>query len=108
MEIMATAARLCAIVASTFFLRTKPEENSASPGIVIISTKAVATIIHAVSAALMLEVSASAGVANETIAAKAAGATNVAARHECAPMIFSPGFRSLLFDQTNPRVPDAV
>src|SRR4051794_19077775 len=75
---------------------------------VIISTRAVATIIQAVSAALMLEVSANAGVANAMIAAEAAGAANVALPHECAPMVFSPGFRSLLFDQTNPRVPDAV
>src|SRR6201991_3029697 len=40
----------------------------------------------------MVEVSASAGVAYKTIAAKAIGAANVAARHECAPMIFPPAF----------------
>src|SRR5258708_18577368 len=38
----------------------------------------------------MVEVSANAGVVTKLIAAKAVGAANVAARHECAPMIFSP------------------
>ena len=40
------------MVASTFFLRAIPESKNI-PGIVIISTSPVATIIHAVSAALI-------------------------------------------------------
>jgi len=55
----------------------------------------VATIIHAVSAALMVEVSAKAGVANKMIA-RLIGAADVAARHECAPMVFPPACYDLL------------
>jgi hypothetical protein len=73
------AARLCAIVTNPFFLRTMPAWNSAKPDIVIIGTSAVATIIHAVSAALTVDVSAKAGVASETIVAKAA---QPASRHD--------------------------
>jgi hypothetical protein len=45
---------------------------------VIISTKAVATIIHAVSAALMVEVSASAGVAADVAIKNIAAALTAA------------------------------
>src|SRR6202022_4723673 len=59
----------------------------ARPGIVIINTSAVATIIHAVSAALMSDVPANAGVANE-IVARLIVAADLAARHDSAPMVF--------------------
>src|SRR4051812_45060727 len=51
----------------------------------------------------MVEVSAKAGVVNAMIAAKAVGAANVAARHECAPMVFPPGLVCLI-----DRAPSAV
>jgi hypothetical protein len=56
---------------------------------VIIRTSAVADIIQAVSAALISEGAARAGVANR-IAADVIGAARFAARYECAPMTF-PG-----------------
>src|ERR1044072_4353878 len=55
---------------------------------VIISTSAVATIIHAVSAALMVEVSASAGVAAEVAPRKMDAV--MAARRDDVPIIFPP------------------
>jgi hypothetical protein len=60
---------------------------------VIISTKAVATIIHAVSAALMVEDSANAGVAAD-VAIKNIAAALTAARRGSAPMMFPPAFAS--------------
>src|SRR6185312_1878519 len=57
---------------------------------VIISTSAVATIIQAVSAALMSVEAARAGVAGANNAADVTSAANSAARYEWAPMTF-PG-----------------
>jgi hypothetical protein len=54
---------------------------------VIIRTRAVATIIHAVSAALMPEFAANAGVAEKTART---GAASFAARHESAPIDIFP------------------
>jgi hypothetical protein len=52
----------------------------------------VATIIHAVSAALMVDVSAAAGVASEKLAASAMSAAFLAARYDSAPMEFPRPF----------------
>jgi hypothetical protein len=57
---------------------------------VIISTSAVATIIHAVSAVLISDVAAKAGVAAARLAMIMNGAARRAARNERAPMT-SPG-----------------
>jgi hypothetical protein len=56
---------------------------------VIIRTSAVATIIHAVSAALISELAAKAGVTSEKTASRT-GAASFAVRHECAPIGISP------------------
>jgi hypothetical protein len=45
-------------------------------------------IIQAVSAALISDVSAKAGVANEKMVARQTGAANLAARHDSAAMVF--------------------
>jgi hypothetical protein len=57
---------------------------------VIIRTSAVATIIQGVSAVLISEGAAKAGVAIATIAANVIGAARSAARNGYAPMTF-PG-----------------
>jgi hypothetical protein len=59
---------------------------------VIISTSAVATIIQAVSAELISDDAAKAGVASPAIAAMI-GAAKVAARRERAPMMCPGGYR---------------
>jgi hypothetical protein len=50
----------------------------------------VATIIHAVSAALICDVPAKAGVAHEMMVKRIIGAASVAARHESAPIWYFP------------------
>src|SRR3974390_2134592 len=74
------------MVASTFFLRTMPAEKSANPGIVIISTRLVAPIIQAVSAASILADCANAG--DEISAVEVAIAATD--RRNGAPVITNP------------------
>jgi hypothetical protein len=66
----------------------------------------VATIIHAVSAALMVEASAAAGVENTTIVARPISAASVAARHD-APMVFPQPVMILLIAR-QASLPDAT
>jgi hypothetical protein len=63
---------------------------------VIINTSAVATIIQAVSALLISDVAAKAGVASVTIAADVIGAARSAARNGWAPMTFPGKLWSLI------------
>jgi len=88
LEMIVTAARLCAIVASTF--RCAPCRNRTTPGpYVIIRTSAVATIIHGRCRRADISRSAKAGVANENTP-QDDGAASFAARHDSAPKYSQP------------------
>src|SRR3989442_15372916 len=71
-------AKLCITVASTFFLRTIPPQNSASPGMVISNTNAVEASIHAVSPELIFAPSTSSGLVGAGGAAGAAAGAGAA------------------------------